>query len=200
MLGGIFTATEAGVVACVYALVVSLFVRRTLRLRELWGVLLNAAITTAIVVGVISAAGGLAYLITFLRLDEWLRGALLSISDNGTVVVALLLVVMILLAMFIESLAVLVVLVPVIAQIGQAFGFDPLHFGMLIVVATQIGAVTPPVAVVLFVATSVAEARYDQTLRHCLPFIVALLLGLVLLFVFPALATFLPGLVTGGPD
>ncbi|MFA7229477.1 MAG: TRAP transporter large permease subunit, partial [Melioribacteraceae bacterium] len=96
------------------------------------------------------------------------------------------------LGMFVESLAVLVILVPVIVTISQMFGFDPLYMGMVIIMATQIGATTPPVAVGLFVATSIAKTTYDQTLKYCWPFVFALFFVLLLVIFFPWLSTAIP--------
>jgi len=96
------------------------------------------------------------------------------------------------LTMFIESLAVLIILTPLIVKIGVTFGYDPIYLGMLVVITTQIGATTPPVAVCLFVGTSIAGCSYDETIRRCWPFIGALLLALLAVFLWPPLATFIP--------
>ena len=101
------------------------------------------------------------------------------------------------LAMFIESLAVLVIMIPVITYVCKTFGFNPVHFGLLVVFATQIGATTLPVAVQLFVATSIAKTPYDQTVRYCFPFVAALLIVLLLCTFFPALTTFIPNMFLG---
>ena len=107
-------------------------------------------------------------------------------------VLGVLMLVMLLLTMFIESLAVLIILTPLIVQVVQTFGLDPIHVGVLMVLATQIGATTPPVAVLLFVATSISGGTYGQTIRHCWPFIGALAFTLLLVFFFPGLATWIP--------
>jgi TRAP-type C4-dicarboxylate transport system permease large subunit len=99
---------------------------------------------------------------------------------------------MLFLTMFIESLAVLVVLVPVAMAVQSTFGFDPLHVGVLMVVATQIGAVTPPVAVLLFVSTGIAGTPFENTVRYVWPFLGVLLLILAILFTFPFFSTLIP--------
>ncbi len=192
IMAGIFTATEAGVVACVYAFVVAFFVYRSVTLRELPKILLDGAVTTTVVVGIISAAGAFGWLLSYLDFTEVVIRTVLGISDRPMIVVAALLAVMLFLAMFIESLAVLIILIPVIVEVGRTHGMDPVHLGMLAVLAIQIGAATPPVAVGLFVATSIAGTTYDQTIRYCLPFIAALLATLLIVFFFPAAATWVP--------
>ncbi len=192
ILTGIFTATEAGVIACFYALIVSMFVYRSVRVRDLPRILLNSAITTTVVLAIIAMAGALGWLLTYLHFTDTVGTWMLGISKEPLIVLGVLLVTMLVLTMFIESLAILIILTPLIVKITQTFSLDPIYVGMLVVLATQIGATTPPVAVVLFVATSISGATYDQTLRHCWPFVGALLLTLVIVFFWPALATWIP--------
>lgn len=192
IMAGVFTATEAGVVACFYALVVSMFIYRSVKLRDLPRILLNSAVTTTMVLGIIAVAGALGWLLTYLHFTDTVGTWLLGISKTPLVVLGVLLVVMLFLTMFIESLAVLIILTPLIVQVVQTFGFDPIHVGVLMVLATQIGATTPPVAVLLFVATSISGGTYGQTIRHCWPFIGALAFTLLLVFFVPGLATWIP--------
>jgi len=195
IMAGVFTATEAGVVACFYALILSMFVYRSVTIRDLPRILLNAAITTTVVLAIIAMAGALGWLLTYLHFTDTVGDWMLGLSNNRWVVIAVLLGTMLLLTMFIESLAVLIILVPLIVKIGQTFGLDPIHLGMIVVLATQIGGTTPPVAVVLFVATSISGGTYDQTLRYCWPFIAALMVSLLLVFAWPPLSTYIPNLV-----
>lgn len=195
IMAGVFTATEAGVVACFYALVISMFVYRSVKFRDLPRILLNAAITTTTVLAIIAVAGALGWLLTYLHFTDTVGQWMLGVSDKSWVVLLVLLGTMLILTMFIESLAVLIILTPLVVKIGQNFGLDPIYLGMLVVLATQIGGTTPPVAVVLFVATSISGGTYSQTLRYCAPFIGALILALVLVFLWPPFATFIPHLM-----
>ncbi|MFC1552190.1 TRAP transporter large permease [Candidatus Latescibacterota bacterium] len=192
ILSGVFTATEAGVVACVYSFIVSTVIYRTVKLRDLPKILIDSAITTAMVVGVIAVAGSLGWLLAYLDFNEIVLNMILSVSNDPTIVLLILIGVMMILTMFIESLAILVIMIPVITYISTMFGFDPLHFGLLMVFAAQIGATTPPVAVLLFVATSIAKTPYDQTIRYCLPFVLTLIVILLICAFFPSLSTFIP--------
>jgi tripartite ATP-independent transporter DctM subunit len=163
ILTGVFTATEAGVVACFYSFIVSFFVYRSVKISDLPKIIYNSAITSAMVVGIIAVAGALGWLLSYLDFNQVVLNMILGISNNPAVVMLILLFTMMFLTMFIESLAVLVIMIPVITFIAEKFGFNPLHFGLLMVFATQIGATTPPVAVLLFVTTSIAKTPYDQT-------------------------------------
>ena len=192
IMAGVFTATEAGVVAVFYALIVSMFVYRSVTVRDLPRILLNSAVVTTTVLAIIAVAGALGWLLTYLNFTDIVGAWLLGISNNGHVVLFVLVVIMLILTMFIESLAVLIILTPLIVKIGATFGFDPIHLGILMVIATQIGGTTPPVAVCLFVGTSLAGCSYDETIRRCWPFIAALMAALFAVFAIPGLATWIP--------
>lgn len=197
ILSGIFTATEAGVVACFYSFVVSFVIYRTVSFRDLPRIFVNAAVTTSMVVGIIAVAGAFGWLMAFLDFNEYVLGTILALSDNPLTVLFILIFIMMILTMFIESLAVLVIMIPAITHLGTLFGYDPLHLGLLIVFSTQVGATTPPVAVLLFVATGIAKTSYDQTVRYCLPFVLTLIAVLLLCTVFPVLSTFIPHVFLG---
>ncbi|EWG98374.1 TRAP transporter large permease [Halomonas sp. BC04] len=195
ILGGVFTATEAGIVATVYALFISMFVYRQVRIRDLPYILFKAGLTTGMVVGIIAAAGSIGYLLSYLDFNQIVGQFVIDVAPSPLAAALIFLGIMIGLTMFVESLAVLVIMVPIAVLIGNAYAFDPIHFGLLVVMATQIGATTPPVAVLLFVATSIAKTSYDQTIKYCWPFVLVLILVLLLVLVVPELATWIPGAV-----
>jgi TRAP-type C4-dicarboxylate transport system permease large subunit len=149
------------------------------------------------VVGIIAMAGSLGWLLSYLEFHHTVLGVLRAATSEPTTVLLLLLVVMFILAMFIESLAVLIVLVPVAGYVGTSYGIDPLHLGILLVISTQLGALTPPVALSLFITTSIAKCEYGETVRHCFPFIAAIVLVMLVLIWVPPLATWLPGITLG---
>lgn len=193
ILGGVFTATEAGIVTCLYSFIVSAFIYRSVKMRDIPGILISAAVTTTIVVGIIGVAGAFGWLLTYLDFNESILKLLMIFSGSQTLTLIFLVLIMLILTMFVESLAILVIMIPVIVHIGNLFGFDPYYLGLVVIMATQIGATTPPVAVVLFVATSIAKTTYEETLRYCIPFIIALIFILILIIAFPALSTWIPG-------
>jgi tripartite ATP-independent transporter DctM subunit len=192
ILGGIFTATEAGIVACVYSFIVSVFIYKTVKLKDLTRILLNAAITTTIVVSIIAIAGAFGWLLTYLDFNDLVLNTILSITDNAVLTLIILLIIMLVLTMFVESLAILIIMIPVITYIGNLYGFNPFYLGLAVIMATQIGATTPPVAVGLFVATSIAKTDYQQTVKYSLPFILALVVILILIIAIPELSTWIP--------
>ncbi len=192
ILTGIFTATEAGVVACIYSFIVALFVYRIIGWRDLPEILIDTAVTTAMVVGIIAVAGALGWLLAYLDFNDTVLGIIKGISGSPLGVLLTLLGIMLVLCMFVESLAVMVIMVPVCAYIGNEYRIDPIHLGLLITMVTQIGATTPPVAVLLFVATSIAGTTYDQTVKYCWAFVAAEISILLLVVFVPQTVTWIP--------
>jgi tripartite ATP-independent transporter DctM subunit len=196
VLGGIicsvFTATEAGAVAVIYSLFVSFFVYKSIKLKDLPAIFLDTAITTAVVLGILATAGAFSWLLAYLDFNEMVFKLLTSISSNPTVVLLVLMTLILGLTMFVECLAVLILLMPVFVYICSQFGFNPYYFGLLMVMTIQIGAVTPPVGVLLYVATGIAENTFDDTLKYITPFITTLIIVLLLIVICPPLATWIP--------
>lgn len=192
ILTGVFTATEAGVTACIYSFIVALFVYRIIGWKDLPHILIDTAVTTAMVIGIIAVAGALGWLLSFLDFNDTVLGLIKHISGSPTGVLLSLLGIMLVLTMFVESLAVMVILVPVCAFIGQQYHIDPIHLGLLVTIVTQIGATTPPVAVLLFVSTSIAGTTYDQTVKYCWGFIAAEASVLLLVVFVPQTVTWIP--------
>lgn len=197
IISGVFTATEAGVVTVFYALITTFFVYRTFSWRDLPDIILDSAITTCQVVGIISVAGALGWLLSYLNFNMQVLQFLSSVSTNPTIVLVTMLAIMLMLTMFVESLAILIIFVPVAVFVTSQFGLNPYYAGICIVMATQIGATTPPVAVLLFVSTSIAETTYDQTVHYVWPFLLTLLLVLLAVVLFPPLASFIPATLVG---
>ncbi|MBB4266607.1 TRAP transporter large permease [Roseospira visakhapatnamensis] len=195
IFAGIFTATEAGVVACLYSAVVSMLVYREIGLKDLPAIILDAAVTTAMVVGIIAVTGALGWILSYVSFNDLVLTFLRGVSDNGHVVLLLMLAIVLVLTMFLESLSVLIVFVPIATYVGQAYGFDPLHLGVLMILANQMGAVSPPVAVLMFITNAIAKVPYLETVRHAAPFLLLLVIYLVILVFVPQISTTVPGLL-----
>jgi tripartite ATP-independent transporter DctM subunit len=192
ILSGVFTATEAGVVACFYAFTITFIIYRTVRLRDLARIMIDAAITTTMVVGIISVAGAFGWLLSYLDFNDKVMRILLGISSNRMVILLIFLATILFLTMFVESLAILIIFIPICVHLTKALGFDQYYMGLIMTMATQIGACTPPVAVLLFVATSIAGCKYDETIRYCYPFVATLIIAMLFVVFFPPLATWVP--------
>jgi tripartite ATP-independent transporter DctM subunit len=192
ILSGAFTATEAGVVACFYGWFVGAVIYRTVKLRDLPGIFIQAGVTTAMVSGIIGVAGAFGWLLSYLNFNDTVLAGIGHVAGTRIAVLLVLMAVMLVLTMFIDSMAVLIVLIPVAVIIGRNFGIDDFQLGLLMVMATQIGSTTPPVAVLLFVATSIAGCTYNETIRYCWAFIAAEVAVLALVVFFPELASWIP--------
>lgn len=192
ILSGVFTATEAGVVACLYAFVISYFVYRKIKLRDMVDILVDAAITTSLVSGIIAVSGAMGWLLAYLQFNDIALSLVTSVANSPTAVLLVLAVVMIVLGTFVDSLAILLVFAPVAIQISQVYGIDPFQMGLVMVMCNQIGAVSPPTAPLLFVTTSIAKASFDETNRHVWPFMAAEVLVMLLVIFIPGLASWIP--------
>jgi tripartite ATP-independent transporter DctM subunit len=192
ILSGVFTATEAGVVACLYALVVGVFVYRKIRWRDLPGILIESTVMTTMVSGVIAVAGASGWLLAYLQFNEAAVGFVTSMSQSPTVVLLIVAAVMIVLGTFVDSLAILLVFAPVAIQISKTYGIDPFQMGLVMVMCNQIGAVSPPTAPLLFVTTGIAQATFSETNRHVWWFMLAETLVLLLVIFIPGLASWIP--------
>ena len=192
ILTGIFTATEAGAVACLYAFVLGTVFYRRIKLEDLPGILLESAIMTTMVSGVIAVAGASGWLLAYLEFNEGALKFVTSVSQNPTVVLLIIAAVMIVLGTFVDSLAVLLVFAPVAIQISKVYGIDPFQMGLVMVMCNQIGAVSPPTAPLLFVTTSIAQTSFSEVNRHVWWFMLAETLVLMLVIFIPGLASWIP--------
>ena len=192
ILSGVFTATEAGVIACVYAFVIGYFVERKIKLGDLGGILVNSAITTAMVSGIIAVSGPMGWLLSYLEFNDIALAFVTSLSHSPTVVLIIIALVMLVLGTFVNSLIVLLVFAPVAISISKTYGLDPYQVGLVMVMCNQIGAVSPPTAPLLFVTTSIAKTPIDQTNKHVWTFMLAETLVMVLIILVPGLASWIP--------
>ncbi|TMH10764.1 MAG: TRAP transporter large permease [Betaproteobacteria bacterium] len=186
--GGIFTPTEASVVAVFYALVVGVFVHRELSWRELLPVFRKSVISSAVIMFIIANAGLFAFLITRAGVPEaigaWLTDILKSPGWFLFGVNAALFVI----GMFIETSAAIIVLAPILVPVARHFGVDPVHFGTIMVVNLALGMITPPFGVNLFAACTVARISLDKIVAHLLPFVLVVLGCLAVVTYWPGLS------------
>src|SRR3989338_5327611 len=181
--GGVFTPTEAAVVAVAYGLFVGLVVVRNLGLHYLYETFRDAAVAFA---GLFSWTGS-----TLGVMDRAARG-LLGLSDNPYVVLLLLNVLLLVAGMLLDAISIYYVFLPIFLPLMRQFGWDPIWFGVMMTVNLAIGTVTPPVAVNLYVAARLAKVPIEEVSRWALPFVAALLVALLLVVYVPALTLWLP--------
>jgi tripartite ATP-independent transporter DctM subunit len=192
IVGGAFTATEGAAIAVVYALAIGFFVTRRLRPGDLPGIVVRAAITSAVVGALIAFASIVTYLMTVDLLPQTLSTLLRGLTSEPLVYMALVAVLLFVVGMFLESNAAYIMLVPLLHPIALAYGIDPLHFGFLFVLNLVIGMLTPPVGVVLYVVCGVTGVPMRELVRNAWPFIALMYAVLVVCMLFPPLVTALP--------
>jgi tripartite ATP-independent transporter DctM subunit len=184
---GVFTPTEAAVVATVYALLVSMLVYRELRWVDLWPLFMRAARTSAIVMFMVAAAMVSAWLITTANLPGELIGLLQPLLDSPRLLMAMMMIVVIIVGTALDLTPTILLLTPVLLPLAKAAGIDPVYFGVLFLINTAIGLITPPVGTVLNAVAGVGRVSMDEVARGVLPFMFAQFGLLFLLVAFPQL-------------
>ena len=186
---GVFTPTEAAVVAAVYALVVSTLVYRELSLKALLPIFVTAARTTAIVMFLIAAAMVSAWLITVADLPSQVVELLAPLIEHPTLLLLAIMVLVMVVGTAMDMTPTILILTPVLMPVVKAAGIDPVYFGVLFIINNSIGLITPPVGTVLNVVAGVGRMKMDQVTRGVLPFMLAQLAVMFLLVLFPSLVT-----------
>jgi TRAP-type C4-dicarboxylate transport system permease large subunit len=194
MITGIFTPTEAAIVASAYAMFLGLVVYRTLDLRGLIRVSMETVETTAIVLLIVGGASIFGYLITTTRVTDGIAEAVLSITDTPWIVLLLVNLFLLVVGCFMETIAAITILVPVLLPLMVKIGVDPVHFGLIMVLNLMIGLLTPPVGMVLYVLARVADISFERATRACAPFLVPLLITLAIVTYVPQVSLWLPTL------
>lgn len=191
---GIFTASESSNIAVVYALFVTLLVYRSLSLADFFEATKAAVRTTAMVLMVIGCAASFGWLLAYLKVPAALVGALQGFSDNPIVILLLINVVLLILGTFMDMSPLIVITTPIFLPVAQAFGIDPVHFGVILILNLGIGLCTPPVGAVLFVGCAVGKVPIWSVMRSIWPFYGAAFGTLMAVSYIPALSLWLPSL------
>lgn len=197
--GGVFTPTEASVVAVVYALVVGVFVYRELHWKDVAAVFRKSVISSAVIMFIIASAGVFAFLIGRAGVPEAIGTWLTQVLDSPGWFLLGVNVALFLIGMFIETSASIIILAPILAPIAVHFGIDPVHFGTIMVVNLALGMITPPFGVNLFAASSVAKVPIDRMIASLLPFVGVVIACLMTITYVPQISLFLRDLVYATP-
>jgi len=189
--GGVFTPTEAGAVATAYSLLVSVLVYREMDLATLRTVIVKAGISSAMVFFVIATSQSFSWLINVGRISQLIATTMLGLTSEPFLILTLINILLLFLGIFLETQAIILLMAPILLPIAKTIGLDPLHLGIIIVVNTSIGMITPPMAVNLFVAQGIVR-EYGTSLEHIsrriIPFFLAELAALLLVSNFPSIS------------
>ena len=193
-----FTVTEAGAIACVYCILISVLVYRQLGLRELGRAMVTAARGTAAVMLIVGASGLMGWLIADLQINKQAADLIFRLTDSPWIFLTVINIFFLIVGMFMDPLAALIVFVPILLPAAIALGIDPIHFGVVIVINLMIGLCTPPVGYLIYLMANVANESPQNVIRESLPFVGVLLLTLLATTFVPALTLALPRLILGG--
>lgn len=196
ILSGVFTPTEAGIVAVAYGMLYG-FATRQLQVSRIYAVALHSAVSSASILIILGSASLFSWIIARAGIPAALAAWLSAFTSNGSLVLLLIVAVLLVIGMFIETISALILVVPVLAPIGGAYGFDPIHFSMVVIVAVLLGALTPPVAVLLLLACKIGGVEYAKTMRPLVPFLVVLFAGLLAIMYVPGLTLWVPRVALG---
>ncbi len=194
IIGGVFTPTEASIVAVLYALLVGWLVYKKLNAKNLPQIVLDSMKTSASLMVLVGFANLFGWILITERFPQLIANAILDFSTNKYVVLLLINLLLIFVGTFMETIAALLILFPILLKVAMAVEVDPVHFAVIAVLNLIIGLTTPPVGVCLFVASSIGKVSLSKVSRATLPFLAVSLLVLVLVTLVPELALFLPGL------
>ena len=186
---GVFTPTEAAVVAAVYALFVAMVVYRELPFGKLYGVFVNAAKLSAVIMFLVAAAMVSAWLITIAQIPAQLVGLLQPFLDNKILLMFAIMVLVLAVGTAMDMTPTILILTPVLMPVVKAAGIDPVYFGVLFIINNSIGLITPPVGTVLNTVAGVGRMKLDDVMRGSLPFLLAEVVVLLLMVLFPPLVT-----------
>lgn len=192
IVGGWFTPTEAGVIAVVYALVISILVLRTVRVSDVPRIFIDSAVMTCIVMLILGPATVFGSLLIRDHFPDRILAVLEALTSNPTLSVFLMAGFIVAIGFVIDVMVIIIMLAYPFAQVAAHFGYDPIHFGLVFILAATIGGITPPVGSLLFVACSIGRVGLTEGSRAIWPFVLALLLVTAVLIVFPSITTIVP--------
>jgi tripartite ATP-independent transporter DctM subunit len=192
IVAGVFTATEAGAIAAVYAFIVTTFFYKTMNMRKLMVSLLKSLKTLGTIMAIIATSSAFSYCLAYLRVPTMVANGLLSISSSPAVGMLLMIIMMVILGCFMDMGILLILLTPILYPVAMSFGFNPYHFGLIMVLTLGLGLLTPPVGTSLWAGCAIAHMPIEKVIKGFLPFYLTYLTVLILIVVFPNIALALP--------
>ena len=194
VMSGIFTATESAAVAVAYTLFLSVVVYRSIKIKDLPKILLDACETTAVIMFLIAGSNVMSFVMSFTGLPSAIGNALISVSSNKYVILLIINLVLLVVGCFMDITPAVLIFTPIFLPVVQSFGMDPIHFGIMMVMNLGIGNITPPVGSALFSGCSVADMDMEDMIKPILPFYAAIFVALMLVAYVPWFSMVLPTL------
>ena len=193
ILGGVFTATEGSAIAVVYATVLSL-IYRSIKLKDLPGIILDSAKMTGIITFMIGLSSIMSWGMSFTGIPDLIGNGILSMTDNKYVILILMNIIMLIVGTFMDPTPAILIFTPIFLPVCQSFGMHPVHFGIMMSYNLCIGTITPPVGSILFTGCKVGNVSIEEVMSQLLPYFLVILAGLLLVTYIPAVSMTLPPL------
>jgi len=193
ILGGVFTPTESSAVAIVYTLVIGVFLYRSLGIAEFKAAVINSAKTTSMIMLIIGSAAAFGWLLALLEAPLMMSELILGATSSPILILLLVLLCLLLLGTFMDMAPLIIIVTPIFLPVVQSIGVDPVHFGIMMMLALGIGTITPPVGTVLFVGSAVGKIRMEDTVKTMWPFYLALIVCLLIVTYVPQISLLLVG-------
>ena len=194
VVGGIVTVTESATIAVLYAAFVGFFIYKELRINQIWPILVQTAIDTALVMFIIALSAGFGWLLAVSGAPRALGLWIASLSTDPTIILMIINVILLVVGIFMEPLPALLILIPVLVPVVKAVGIDLVHFGLVMVFNLCIGLITPPVGILLYICAKFANVTLEEESRELTPFLIASLVVLLIISLFPSTVLWLPAL------
>ena len=192
---GIFTPVEASVIAVLYALFVGVVIKRSIGFKLIWDSFGEASVICGGLVLIMGTAIFFGQYMALNQIPNKIANYILSITHNPQILLLIVCFLLLLLGMFMETLSTVIILTPILLPLMKKLGIDPIHFGVLFVVTNEVGFLTPPLGVNLFVACNISKRPIESISRKVIPFIFAIIAGLLVILFYPQICLFLPKLL-----
>lgn len=191
---GVFTPTEAGVVAVMYSFIIGKFVYKEYRFKDIPSIILKAASFTAMAMLIIAGAAIFSWLVAYMKLPAYVVGYLTGLTDSPYVIMLLLVVFLLFIGMFIETLSATIITAPILMPVAIQYGINPIQFALIMVIVLVYAGVTPPVGGVLFITMGISESKMKDVLQYLPPYLGVVAVVIALLILFPKIALLIPSL------
>ncbi|MHC4637319.1 MAG: TRAP transporter large permease [Planctomycetota bacterium] len=193
ILKGIFTATEASAIAVLYSFILSVFIYKEVKFKDLPNILLQCGVTTSVVFLLIGTSMAMSWVLVSENIPQNISASLLSITDNKIILLLLINIILLVVGTFMDMTPAVLIFTPIFLPIVKSLGMNPLHFGIILIMNLCIGLCTPPVGTCLFLGCGIAETTVTKIMRHILPFFAAMIIALLICTYVPGICLWLPG-------
>jgi len=195
--GGVFTPTEAAAVSAVWALFIAIFIYKDIRLRDLGDVIFESAKTSSMILFIIANASVFAYFLTLENIPDMLTQAVVNMHLNKVEFLIAVNIILLIAGNFMEPSSIIMIMVPLLLPVAKMLGIDPIHFGVIITINMELGMLTPPVGLNLFVASGITGLSIKEVVKSVMPWFLVLLIGLILITYIPQISLWLPQKMMG---